>query len=134
MTEKYSSGPFIKDEVIVQLGKDDDAEKDCYEWYGFNCISGFYEMSSGYYCAHNYCSPQCEYCLHLCCVKYGSIEDQRKFNRNVVLAGEIELKYLIPNNKKEKAALNKILRRIKKFPRKRLFKFSNRRSLAFRVR
>lgn len=114
MTDGYSEGPFTKDEVIAQMGEYYRGEEDCYEWYGFNCIGGFYEMSSGYYRECNCFTAHCVYCLMSCCSLFGSVEDKRKFNRNVVWTGKIELKYLIPTNNKERAALNKIHRRIKK--------------------
>ncbi|MFA0088029.1 hypothetical protein [Vibrio sp. 10N.261.51.F12] len=125
MTEETNSGPFTKDEVIEYLGEKYDAKNDCYEWHGFNCIQGFYEMSSGYYHHIWMDDPKCDYCLHYCCNEFGSIEDKRKFNLNVVWSGKNELQYLIPTNKKERAALIKIFRRIKKLgPEEHLTKYS----------
>ncbi len=118
MTEDFSEGPFTKDEVITLLrtllGSEYDAEEDCYECYGFNCILDFYEMSGGYYCESHILTRPNRYSLYRCCARYGSIEDKRRFNRNVVWAGEMSLDHLLPTNNKERAALRKAWRRMKK--------------------
>ncbi|WP_196374751.1 hypothetical protein [Vibrio vulnificus] len=88
MTEDFSEGPFTKDEVIALLGNEYEAEEYCYECYGFNCILDFYEMSGGYYCESHILTRPNRYSLYRCCARYGSIEDKRRFNRNVVWAGE----------------------------------------------
>lgn len=101
MTEDFSEGPFTKDEVITLLrtllGSEYDAEEDCYE------------MSGGYYCESHILTRPNGYSLYRCCARYGSMEDKRRFNRNVVWAGEMSPDHLLPTNNKERTALRKAL-------------------------
>ncbi len=96
MKDQEYSGPYTEEEVITMLKHRGGVSIGAYDMYEFYCIDEYYELSSGYYCHPIAADPICVYCLHYCCLHFGSFEDKKKFNENVIYSKHLSKKYHIP--------------------------------------